>query len=224
MVEAMDAAVGRVLAKLRELGLDENTIVCFTSDNGGLSTSEGSPTSNLPLRGGKGWVYEGGIREPFIVKWPGVARPASTCDVPVMSMDLYPTLLEAAGASRQEKQLVDGVSLMPLLKGGQSLERDALFWHYPHYSNQGGFPGGAVRVGDWKLIERYEDGRVHLYNLREDEGERRDLAAEHPDRVRELRKRLHAWYAQVDAQFLQPKPGGPQPWRPGLGKERGNGQ
>jgi arylsulfatase A-like enzyme len=214
MVESMDAAVGKVLTKLKELGLEQNTIVCFTSDNGGLSTSEGSPTSNLPLRCGKGWVYEGGIREPLLVKWPGVAAAGSTCDVPVMSMDLYPTLLAAAGAELRAGQTVDGVSLVPLLKGDRMLARDALFWHYPHYSNQGGFPGGAVRMGDWKLVERYEDGRVHLYNLRDDVGETRDLAAEQAQRASDLRSKLHAWYRQVDARFLEPKPGGPAPWRP----------
>jgi arylsulfatase A-like enzyme len=214
MVESMDTAVGRVLGKLKELGLEENTLVCFTSDNGGLSTSEGLPTSNLLFRGGKGWVYEGGIREPFLVKWPGVTKPGSVCDVPVMSLDFYPTLLEAAGTKPKSGQVVDGVSLAPLLKGEKSLPREALFWHYPHYSNQGGFPGGAVRVGDWKLVERYEDGRVHLYNLRDDEGERRDLAAEQPQRVRDLRARLHQWYRKVDAKFLDPKEGGPTPWRP----------
>jgi arylsulfatase A-like enzyme len=206
--------VGRVLGKLKELGLEENTLVCFTSDNGGLSTSEGSPTSNLPYRGGKGWVYEGGIREPFLVKWPGVTKPGSVCDVPVMSLDFYPTLLEAAGAKPKPGQLVDGVSLAPLLKGEKALPREALFWHYPHYSNQGGFPGGAVRVGDWKLVERYEDGRVHLYNLPADPGERRDLAAEQPEKVHELRTRLHQWYREVGAKFLEPKEGSPKPWRP----------
>ncbi len=215
MVESMDTAVGRVLAKLKELGLEENTIVCFTSDNGGLSTSEGSPTSNLPLRGGKGWVYEGGIRVPYLVKWPGVTRPGSVCDVPVNSLDFYPTLLEAAGAKLRPGQVVDGFSLVPVLKGGRELQREALFWHYPHYSNQGGFPGGAVRAGDWKLIERYEDGRVHLYNLRDDPGERRDLAANEPEKTRALRARLHVWYREVGAKFLEPKHGGPQPWRPG---------
>ena len=214
MVESMDTAVGRVLTKLEELGLDQKTIVCFTSDNGGLSTAEGSPTSNLPLRGGKGWVYEGGIREPFLVKWPGVVEAGRACNVPVMSLDFYPTLLEAAGAKPGSNQTVDGVSLVPLLKGADSLDREALYWHYPHYSNQGGFPGGAVRVGDWKLVERYEDGRVHLYNLAADPGERRDLAAEQADKVSDLRGRLHAWYGQVDAQFLQAKDGGPLPWRP----------
>lgn len=214
MMESMDTAVGKVLAKLKELNLDDNTIVCFTSDNGGLSTSEGSPTSNLPFRGGKGWVYEGGIREPFLVKWPGVVKPGSVCDVPVMSMDFYPTLVEAAGDKPRAGQVVDGVSLMPLLKGGTSLPREALYWHYPHYSNQGGFPGGAVRVGDLKLVERFEDGRVHLYNLKDDEGETKDLAADNPAKVRELRDRLHRWYGEVGAKFLEPKDGAPMPWRP----------
>ena len=214
MVEAMDTAVGKVLKKLDELGIAESTAVFFMSDNGGLSTSEGSPTSNLPLRGGKGWVYEGGIREPLLVRWPGVTRPGGTCDVPVVSMDFYPTILEIAGAPPAPKQHLDGVSLAPLLRGGTKLDRDALYWHYPHYSNQGGFPGGAIRMGDWKLTERYEDGRVHLFNLADDLGERKDLAEKHPDRVAAMRKKLHAWYQQVDAKFLRAKPGGPKPWRP----------
>ncbi|NQU23800.1 MAG: sulfatase [Candidatus Nealsonbacteria bacterium] len=215
MIESMDRAVGRVLDKLEEAGLDENTIVLFMSDNGGLSTSEGSPTSNLPLRGGKGWVYEGGIREPYMIKWPGVTRPGSTCSVPVVSTDFYPTLLDAAGLDAIPEQHLDGVSLVPLLRGGDSLDRDALYWHYPHYSNQGGIPGGAIRMGRYKLIERYEDGRVHLYDLETDVGERNDLAEKMPERITEMRSRLHAWYKQVDAKFLQPHPDGPQPWRPG---------
>ncbi len=216
MVEAMDAAVGKVLAKIDELDLRDDVVVCFTSDNGGLSTSEGSPTSNLPLRGGKGWVYEGGIREPFLIRWPGVTEPGSVCDVPVMSTDLMPTFVTAAGATPKGCGPIDGVDIKPLLKGEATIERDALYWHYPHYSNQGGFPGGAIRSGDWKLIERYEDGRVHLYNLQDDIGERIDVASKHPERVAEMRGKLHAWYKSVDAKFLQPKtPDGPQPWRPG---------
>jgi arylsulfatase A-like enzyme len=205
MVQSMDAAVGRVL---------ENTVVFLMSDNGGLSTSEGSPTSNLPLRGGKGWLYEGGIREPFLVKWPGVTRPGTTCDMPVVSTDFYPTILEIAGLPARPEQHLDGVSLVPLLKGSGTLGRDALFWHYPHYSNQGGFPGAAIRLGHYKLIERFEDGRLHLYDLDSDLGERNDLAGQMPERVRQMRDRLHAWYREVDAKFLQPKPGGPEPWRP----------
>jgi len=214
MIESMDAAVGRVLGRLKELGLEGNTVVFFTGDNGGLSTSEGSPTSNLPLRGGKGWLYEGGIREPFLIKWPGVAKPGSTCDVPVVSTDFYPTILAIAGLPPRPDQHLDGVSLVPLLKGGDRLDRDAIFWHYPHYSNQGGFPGGAVRMGDYKLLERFEDGRVQLYDLKRDVGERNDLAAAMPEKAEALRKRLHAWYGDVGAKFLEPKPGGPAPWRP----------
>ena len=213
MVEAMDLAVGKVLDKLTALGLDDDVVVCFTSDNGGLSTSEGSPTSNLPLRGGKGWLYEGGIREPFIVRWPGVTRAGSVSDHPVMSTDFFPTFVTAAGG--QLKGTIDGMNLMPLLKDGKALQRDALYWHYPHYSNQGGFPGAAVRMGNWKLIERFEDGKVHLYNLKTDVGERNDVAAKHPDRVKAMRSKLHTWYKEVDAKFLQPKtPKGPMPWRP----------
>jgi arylsulfatase A-like enzyme len=214
MVETMDTSVGRVLAKLEDLGLTDRTAVFFMSDNGGLSTSEGSPTSNLPLRGGKGWLYEGGIREPFLVKWPHVTRPGSTCDRPVVSTDFYPTILEMAGLPPRPRQHPDGVSLVPLLKESGVPDREALFWHYPHYSNQGGFPGAAIRVGDYKLIERFEDGRVHLFNLKDDLGERNDVAAAMPERVDDMRRRLHAWYEEVDAKFLEAKQGGPEPWRP----------
>jgi len=214
MVEAMDTAIGEVLDALQAHGLDENTVVVFTSDNGGLSTSEGRNTSNRPLRGGKGWVYEGGIREPFIVRWPGVTPAGSTADVPVVSTDLYPTLLEIAGLPMRPDQHRDGVSIVPALQGASALDREALFWHYPHYSNQGGFPGGAIRVGPWKLVENYEDGSVQLFNLDEDLGEQQDRADEQPERVERMRDRLHAWYRAVDARFLQPVDGGPTPWRP----------
>jgi len=214
MVESMDRAVGRVLDKLDELGIADDTVVFFMSDNGGLSTSEGSPTSNLPLRGGKGWLYEGGIREPYMIKWPGVTRPGSTCSVPVFSTDFYPTILDIAGLEPRPEQHRDGLSLVPLLQGGEELEREALYWHYPHYSNQGGIPGAAIRLGRYKLIERFEDGRVHLYDLEADVGERNDLAEEMPALVDRMRKKLHAWYKEVGAKFLQPKPGSPMPWRP----------
>ena len=214
MVESMDTAVGKVLATLDELGLAENTIVCLTSDNGGLSTSEGSPTSNLPLRGGKGWLYEGGIREAFMIRAPGVTKPGAICDVPVMSIDFYPTLLELCGVSSNHQKAVDGESLVPLLSGAKQTKRKSLFWHYPHYSNQGGFPGGAVRSGQWKLVERYEDGRQHLYHLGKDVGERNDVADQHPELVQRMTAALHAWYQEVDAKFLRAKPGGPQPWVP----------
>ena len=212
MVEAMDAAVGKVLDQLETSGVADHTIVAFTSDNGGLSTSEGSPTSNLPLRGGKGWIYEGGIREPWIIRHPGVTQPGSVNAAPICSIDLFPTIAAAAGI--EVGHAIDGVDLLPALKGG-TLQRRALYWHYPHYSNQGGFPSGAIRAGDWKLVERYEDGRIHLYNLKSDIGERTDVAAANPDRVTAMRKSLHTWYDDVGAKFLQPKePGGEKPWRP----------
>lgn len=212
MMEAMDTAVGKVLKKLKTLGLDKETVVCFMSDNGGLSTSEGSPTSNLPLRGGKGWMYEGGIREPYFIKWPGVTQPGSISDVPVCSIDFYPTLLEITGT--KFAHAIDGVSLVETLRGGKSPKREALYWHYPHYSNQGGFPSGAIRIGDWKLIERYEDGRAQLFNLANDLGERTDVADRKGKLVKQMRAKLHAWYKHVDAKFLQPK-GGNSPWYPG---------
>jgi len=211
MVEAMDEAVGKVLKQIDDSKIADNTIVIFTSDNGGLSTSEGSPTSNMPLRGGKGWVYEGGIREPWIIRYPGVTQPGSVSKELISSIDLYPTICQAAGASIEHE--IDGVDLVPALKG-ESLNRDALYWHYPHYSNQGGIPGGAIRMGDMKLFERYEDGQVHLYNLKDDIGERIDLKDKHPAKVKEMRDKLHQWYRKVDAKFLRPKKNGPQPWHP----------
>jgi arylsulfatase A-like enzyme len=216
MLEQMDAAIGRVLAALDQNDVAGQTMVIFMSDNGGLSTAEGWPTSNLPLRGGKGWLYEGGIREPWFIRWPGVTKPGTLCDVPVTSTDFYPTLLEAAGLplNPEQHQHRDGISLVPLLKGKAELKREAIYWHYPHYSNQGGFPGGAVRAGDWKLIERYEDGRVQLYNLKTDICEQDDVAGKYPQRVDALRKKLHAWYRDTGAEFLRPKSDGPKPWQP----------
>lgn len=205
MVEAMDLAVGKVLQAIEETGLRENTVVIFSSDNGGLSTSEGWPTSNLPLRGGKGWIYEGGIREPLIIRWPGVTTPGSLIATPVSSPDFFPTLLEAAGVPPADGQILDGRSLVPLLQGGTFPER-ALFWHYPHYGNQGGAPAAAVRRGDWKLIEWQEDGRLELFNLAADLGEQTDLAPREPDRAARLREELHAWQRQVGARFPAPNP------------------
>ncbi|MCM8532015.1 MAG: sulfatase [Lentisphaeraceae bacterium] len=212
MVEAMDEAVGKVLKALDDNGVADNTVVIFTSDNGGLSTSEGSPTSNLPLRGGKGWIYEGGIREPWIVRYPGVTKAGTVNDQMICSIDLFPTITSAAGIKTPELT-IDGIDIAPALKG-KKLDRDTLYWHYPHYSNQGGIPGGVIRVGDYKLVERYEDGRVHLYNLKNDIGEQNDLASSMPERVSEMRKKLHAWYKTVDAKFLQEHKDSGKPWRP----------
>jgi arylsulfatase A-like enzyme len=199
MLEQLDRGIGRVLQAVQTNGLAERTIVVFMSDNGGLATAEGDPTSNLPLRGGKGWPYEGGIREPCIILAPGVTKPGSTCDTPIISTDFYPTLLELVGLPPFPQQHRDGVSLVALLKGG-SLERGApLFWHYPHYGNQGGAPFGAVREGEWKLIEWYEDGSVELFNLRADIGETKNLAGDNSGKVEELRRKLAEWRNEVGA-------------------------
>lgn len=206
MVEAMDQAVGTVLAALDEHGLRENTIVIFTSDNGGLSTSEGWPTSNAPLRGGKGWLYEGGIREPLIVRWPGLTKPGTEIDTPVTSPDFFPTFMELAGATVPVGQPLDGVSLVSLLKTGAGEADRPIFWHYPHYGNQGGAPGGAVRHGDWKLIEWYEYGRRELFNLREDLSEERDLASQKPEKVAELAAKLDTWRKETGALMPEPNP------------------
>ncbi len=206
MIESVDQSVGRVMKKLEDLGLADNTIVFFMSDNGGLATAEGQPTCNLPLRGGKGWLYEGGIREPMIVRWPGVVKPGTVCDEPVISTDFYPTMLEMAGLPAKPQQHVDGESVVPLLTGTGHQKRQALFWHYPHYSNQGGGPGGAVRVDEFKLIESYEDDRLELYNLRADPGEQHDLAAQMPEKAAELRKMLHEWRDEVGAVMPEPNP------------------
>jgi len=206
MVESVDESVGRVLDTLRRLGREEDTVVVFFSDNGGLSTSEGSPTSNVPLRAGKGWLYEGGIREPLIVRWPGVTRPGSVCETPVCSMDFYPTLLQAAGLPLRPRQHRDGTSLLPLLQGRRPSRERALFWHYPHLSNQGCTPCGAVRLGQYKLVEWFHDGRVELYDLEKDPGEERDLAPREPARAASLRRRLEAWRRAVGARMPERNP------------------
>jgi len=206
MVEAMDQAVGKVLDALDRLDLMRDTVVFFMSDNGGLSTSEGHPTCNRPLRGGKGWLYEGGIREPMIVRRPGVVQAGSVCDEPVISTDFYPTMLEMAGLPLKPQQHLDGRSMVPLLKQQGKPEPRAFYWHYPHYGNQGGSPGGAIRSGDYKLIEFYETSRVELYNLRADLGEQHDLAAEMPEKAAELRQMLHQWRKKVGAVMPTPNP------------------
>jgi arylsulfatase A-like enzyme len=206
MVESVDTNIGRLLDALDRAGHSDDTVIIFTSDNGGLATAEGSPTCNAPLSEGKGWMYEGGTREPLLVKWPGVVEPGSVCDVPVTSPDFYPTMLEMAGLDLLPMQHTDGVSLVPLLKGGETVDREAIFWHYPHYGNQGGTPGSSVRAGDYKLIEFFEDGRIELYNLREDIGEARDLSGEMPEIAARLRSMLSTWRARVEARIPQPNP------------------
>jgi arylsulfatase A-like enzyme len=206
MVEQFDSAVGRVLHALETNGIADRTIVVFVSDNGGLSTAEGHPTSNLPLRGGKGWPYEGGIREPWIIRAPGVTKAGSTCDSSVITTDFYPTLLDLAGLPPFPEQHRDGVSLVPLLKGGKLKRGAPLFWHYPHYGNQGGAPCGIIRDGAWKLIEWFEDGRLELFNIDADLGEKKDLATTNPAKVRELHAKLVAWRKEVNAVMPTPNP------------------
>lgn len=202
MVEAMDSAVGRVLQALEDLDIDDDTIVVFTSDNGGLSTSEGHPTSNVPLRAGKGWLYEGGIRVPAIIRWPGTVPGDTVIDRAMISTDYYPTLLDMIGLPPLPDQHADGVSLASRLRGEPTEEEDrAIFWHYPHYGNQGGSPSAAIRRGPYKLIEFFEDDRVELYRLDEDVGESVDVSAALPDRARALRSELRAWQESVGARF-----------------------
>lgn len=205
MVQSMDQAVGTVLRKLDELGLAEKTIICFTSDNGGVSSGDAYATSNLPLRGGKGRQWEGGIREPFYIKVPGLTKAGSTNDVPVSGIDWYPTLLELTGVPLPADRPVDGVSLVPLLKG-ESIAPRPLFWHYPHYGNQGGEPSSIITEDDWKLIYYHEDGREELYDLVKDPAEQHDVAADELARKAQLSNKLHRWLADVGARFPTPDP------------------
>jgi arylsulfatase A-like enzyme len=224
MVESMDESLGRIQNKLKELKLDENTIVIFYSDNGGMSAAnfyypdrkiskkkldKAFATSNLPLRAGKGWMYEGGIRVPLIIKWPRKALQGAVSNVPVTSHDFFPTILEMVGIQTDNsvKNQTDGKSIATLLKGKKSLERDAIFWHFPHYSNHGNqSPGGAVRSGDYKLIEYYENGTIQLFNLVNDLSEQNDLSLKEPEKVKELKAMLHNWRAKVDAKMMLPNP------------------
>ncbi|MCK4515893.1 MAG: sulfatase, partial [Spirochaetaceae bacterium] len=206
MVTNLDENIGRLLHVIEESGEANNTIVVFTSDNGGLATAEGSPTCNAPLSEGKGWMYEGGTREPLFVRWPGVVKPETVRSVPVTSTDFYPTFLQAAGLDLIPEQHVDGVSLLPLLTGEGSPSRDAIFWHYPHYGNQGGTPGSSVRMGAHKLIEFFEDNRIELYDLETDPGEKNDLSREQPELAQDMRATLLQWREQVSAKIPQPNP------------------
>ena len=200
MMERMDDAVGIVMKSLDELGLAENTVVIFTSDNGGVSSGDAFSTSNLPLRGGKGRQWEGGIREPFYVVAPGFTQPGTTCATPVTGADFYPTMLELAGAELRSEQHADGKSLVRLLLGG-ALEQRPLYWHYPHYGNQGGEPSSIIRDGDWKLIHYWEDDRDELYDLSKDPVEQRDVAGQHAQRVERMRHQLIGYLAQVEARI-----------------------
>jgi len=252
MVESMDESLGRVRAKLAELGIAQNTIIVFFSDNGGMAGKNarwpkeyleaeikekelakkkagnsaekeefgkigkgryskanlgGFSTSNLPLRGAKGWLYEGGIRVPLIVHWPKQGNKGTVCADPVIGTDIYPSLLEMAGLPMLPEQHVDGVSIASLLTSQETLDRDAIFWHFPHYSNHGNqSPGGAVRSGDYKLLEYFENDTVQLFNLRKDIGEQNDLSQTEPERAAALREKLHEWRRAVSANMMSPNP------------------
>jgi arylsulfatase A-like enzyme len=204
MIASLDEGVGRLLSTLESEGIADRTIVVFTSDNGGLM-QPGRSTVNVPLRAGKGSTYEGGTRVPLIVRWPGVTPAGSVCHEPVMSIDFFPTYLQIAGAPARDD--VDGKSLVALLRDPAArLDRDVLYWHYPHYHPGGATPYGAIRARDWKLIEFYEDNHVELYNLKDDLGETRDLAGAMPERADVLRRQLHEWRRSVSAQMPTPNP------------------
>jgi arylsulfatase A-like enzyme len=213
MVEAMDQAVGRVLAALEASGVADNTIVIFTSDNGGLSTSEGSPTTNLPYRAGKGWLYEGGIREPFIVRWPRVTPEGAATSWPVTSTDIYPTILEAAALPLLPEQHSDGVSFLAAMKDPAKTDPErVLFWHYPHWGNQGGTPGAAVRRGDWKLIQWFWGKPPELFHLGKDPGEQENVAGKNPEVLAELQKLLAGMQAATKALMPHPNPHPEEPF------------
>lgn len=220
MIQSLDENIGRLLKTVDEIGEAENTVIIFTSDNGGLATAEGSPTCNAPLSDGKGWMYEGGTREALLVKWPNVIKSGSICDVPVTSPDFYPSMLEIAGLPLIPEQHVDGVSLVPLFKGkdytalkyGAGLDREAIYWHYPHYGNQGGTPGSSIRAGDWKLIEFFEDEHIELYNLREDISEENNLCSQESERANRMQKMLAEWRHKVEAKIPKSNPDY-EPWQ-----------
>jgi arylsulfatase A len=208
MVESTDIALGALRRTLERAGVADNTAILVTSDNGGVGFQGRRLhriADNGTLRAGKGYLYEGGIREPLIVHWPGVTRAGSVCDVPVTGMDFLPTILNMTGVAPPAGP-ADGVDFTSLLRGGNSLDRTELYWHYPHYSDQGGTPSGAIREGDWKLIEFFEDNHVELYNLALDGGEQYDFASSFADKAAALRAKLHAWRASMHGAMPRPNP------------------
>lgn len=203
MVESIDQSVGAVLSALKRKGVEEHTVVIFASDNGGFHKA----TSNAPLRANKGAYYEGGIRVPLLIKWPGVTQPGSVIQEPVTSMDLYPTCLEAAGLPLRPSQHQDGLSLRPLFAGTMRLQREALFWHFPHYNQHpSSAPSSVIRQGPWKLIESFDPERIELFRLDHDLGETHDLSSVYPARVQALQARLDQWRREVGAQMMEPNP------------------
>jgi len=201
LVESMDDAVGVVLNSLKELGLDKNTIVIFTSDNGGVASGDSFSTSNLPFRGGKGYQWEGGVREPYIIYVPWANSSGKTNDSPVTGADFFPTLLDYAHIDLLPEQHKDGVSLKPVVDNGVKLAERPLYWHYPHYGNQGGDPSSMIRLGDFKLIHYYEGNHDELYNLLEDPYEHRNISNASPEITKKLSKKLHDWLIEVNAKY-----------------------
>jgi arylsulfatase A-like enzyme len=199
MIENMDNNIGRMLDQLKQLGIDDNTLVIFTSDNGGLSTAEGSPTSNGPLRAGKGWLYEGGIRVPLIMYWKGKIIAGQNVNLPVSTSDLYPTIARAINKNYHKEKSIDGENILPLLSKTGTNQKRKLYWHYPHYSNQGGKPGSAILAGNYKLIYNYEDESVELYNLYDDMAEKNNIAPANKKLVARLKKNLFSWLKANDA-------------------------
>ena len=211
MVAAIDQSVGQLMAELRAQNLLQDTTIVFTSDNGGLCTlKRPGPTSNLPLRSGKGWLYEGGIRVPLIVASPEITNPGRVCDDPVLSTDYFPTLLQLAGLPARPDLAVDGQSFAPVLTGGAVEQQRPLAWHYPHYHGSEWTPGAAIRVGKWKLIEFYEDGDAELYHLGRDPGEQTNLAAAEPEQLQHMQTALAAWQKSISAALPAPNPN----WKP----------
>lgn len=207
MVRSMDENVGRLLAELKALGLDEETVVVFTSDNGGLSTqSRLAPTSVLPLRAGKGWCYEGGIRVPLIIRAPGFSQAGSLSEQPAISMDILPTVLDLAGLPQRPQLHLDGMSLSPAIADPAEVESRTLVWHFPHYHGSLWTPGTALRRGDLKIIQRYESGSVEIYNLADDPGERHDLSGERPELREHLRAELDGWHHSMGSGIPRPAP------------------
>jgi len=204
MVYSVDENIGKLIAEIKSLDLEKNTVIIFTSDNGGLSTSEGSPTCNYPLRAGKGWLYEGGIRVPLIIKYPGKVKSGTIINSPVSSIDYFPTIVEITG-SRAENLPVDGISIVPLFKKDQLPDRP-LFWHYPHYSNQGVEPGSAVRLGKFMLIDNFERERQELYNLEDDISEENDISAQNPGKTKELFEILNQWRKENNVRMMEKNP------------------
>ena len=215
LVESMDDAVGVVLKSLKELGLEENTIVIFTSDNGGAASGGPWATTNLPLRGGKGYQWEGGIREPYFIKVPWLKSNGAKNNYPVTGTDFYPTVLDLAGVDLKPGQHLDGVSLKPLLEGKNLPERP-LYWHYPHYGNQGGEPSSIIRENEWKLIHYWEDDRNELYNLQSDPGEQLDVSGKYPEISERMSEKLLSWLTEVNAKL----PDTDETYNPELASER----